>query len=787
MPKDWRNTVLPAGERARNLLAQLSLEEKVAQLSGVWVGADSAGAGVAPHQHDLADAPIDWPGLIKAGLGQLTRPFGTAPVDAALGAQALARAQREIVAAGRHGIPAMAHEECLSGFMAWGATVYPTPLAWGASFDPHLVERMAEQIGTTMRSLGVHQGLAPVLDVTRDYRWGRTEETIGEDPYLVATIATAYVRGLESTGVVATLKHFVGYSASRSGRNFAPVSAGQREIADVLLPPFEMALRDGAARSVMHSYAEIDGMPVAADPALLTGLLRDDWQFDGTVVADYFGISFLHKLHHVASDEAGAASLALAAGVDVELPTVNCYGQPLLDAVLGGRLDEALVDRAVVRVLTQKCQLGLLDPQWCPEPDVLRHLPHGIDADAADVRGTVNLDPEPARALARELAEESVVLVANDGVLPLAASTRIAVVGPLADDIAGMLGCYSFPSHIGNQFPGVPTGPRIATQLESLGAEFPAGGITHVAGCDIDGDDTSNIAAAVEAARDAEACVVVLGDRAGLFGRGTSGEGCDAVDLTLPGVQGQLLDAVLAVGTPVVLVLLAGRPYALGAYAGRVSAVVQAFFPGEEGGDAVAGVLSGRVCPSGRLPVSIPATPGGQPGTYLTARLGQRSDVSSVDPTPQWAFGHGLSYTTFDWTDVQVDDAAAHQRVDVATDGTVLISMTVHNTGPCAGAEIVQLYLSDPVAQVTRPAQRLIGYGRVHLEAGRSARLTFDVAADLTSFTGRAGQRIVEPGDIELSLAASSTDVRHRVALRLIGPERVVDRSRALVAHFAVQ
>ncbi len=280
-------------ERVTDLLARMTLEEKIGQLYGVWAGADPKGDGVAPHQHELVTADVPWSDLIAHGLGHLTRPFGTVPVDPAMGARSLARAQADIVAASRHGIPAIAHDECLSGFMAWGATIYPTALAWGATFDPSLVEIMAAQVGATMRSVGVHQGLAPVLDVARDYRWGRVEETIGEDPYLVATIGTAYVRGLESAGVVATLKHFVGYSASRAGRNFAPVSAGPREVADILLPPFEMAIRDGGARSVMHAYTEIDGVPGAANNVLLTDLLRDEWGFEGTVVADYFGVTFL--------------------------------------------------------------------------------------------------------------------------------------------------------------------------------------------------------------------------------------------------------------------------------------------------------------------------------------------------------------------------------------------------------------------------------------------------------------------------------------------------------------
>jgi beta-xylosidase len=270
----WHNTALSTPERVAALIDALTLEEKVAQLYGIWVGASSDGEEVAPYQHDMEEN-IDLDALLPQGLGQLTRPFGSAPVDAALGALSLLRTQQRIVGASRLGIPAVAHEECLAGFAAWGATAYPVPLSWGATFNPSLVQSMATRIGSDMRSVGVHQGLAPVLDVVRDARWGRVEETIGEDPYLVGTVASAYVRGLESAGIVATLKHFVGYSASKAGRNLAPVSVGARELADVLLPPFEMAIREGGARSVMHAYTDIDGVPSAADESLLTTLLRD--------------------------------------------------------------------------------------------------------------------------------------------------------------------------------------------------------------------------------------------------------------------------------------------------------------------------------------------------------------------------------------------------------------------------------------------------------------------------------------------------------------------------------
>ncbi|MGW6255800.1 beta-xylosidase/alpha-l-arabinosidase [Streptomyces sp. NPDC055085] len=753
----WRDPSLTAAVRVDDLLSRMTLEEKTAQLYGVWVGAATDGDGVAPLQHEMT-AGHDWDELITLGLGQLTRSFGTAPVDPELGARALARAQRAIADAGRFGIPAVAHEECLAGFTAWRATAYPVPLAWGATFDPGLVEELGRRIGDDLRSVGVHQGLAPVLDVVRDLRWGRVEETIGEDPYLVGTIGTAYVRGLESAGIVATLKHFAGYASSAGGRNLAPVRAGGREFADVTLPPFEMALREGGARSVMAAYNETDGVPASADARLLTELLRERWGFTGTVVADYFGVGFLQTLHRVAASPAEAAHAALEAGIDVELPTVNCYGKPLVDAVRAGGTPEALIDRAARRVLLQKCELGLLDEDWSPEP-----------------AGPVDLDSTANRDLAGRLAQASVVLLDNPaGVLPLAPGTRVAVVGPRAADPLAMLGCYSFPSHVLTHHPDVPAGIDIPTVLDSLRSELPDAKVTFAEGCGVSDPDANGFAEAVARASEADVCVAVLGDRAGLFGRGTSGEGCDAADLRLPGVQGELLDALVDTGVPVVLVLLTGRPYALGRWEGRLGAVVQAFFPGEEGGPAVAGVLSGRVGPSGRLPVSVPRLPGSQPWTYLQPPLGLANEVSNLDPTPLHAFGHGLSYTSFAWEDFRGGDT------EITTDGSYDVSLTVRNTGDRDGTEVVQLYLHDPVASVTRPDVRLIGYRRLDLAPGESRRVTFGFHADLSAFTDRAGERVVEPGVLELRLGASSAQARHTARLTLTGPRRVTGTDRRL-------
>jgi len=761
----WQDPLRTPDERVSALIDEMTLREKVAQLYGLWVGTDPDGPGVAPHQTELENGH-DFHDLIRHGLGQLTRVFGTRPVDPAEGAAALVRAQREIVAANRFGIPALVHEECLAGFTTWGATAYPVPLSWGATFDPALIGEMATRIGAGMRAVGVHQGLAPVLDVVRDARWGRVEETIGEDPYLVATIATAYVRGLESTGIVATLKHFAGYSASRSGRNLAPVSMGPREFADVILPPFEMAVVEGGVRSVMHSYAEVDGVPAAANRALLTDLLRDTWGFDGTVVADYFGIGFLEMLHGVAATLGEAAARALTAGVDVELPGPKAYVAPLIDEIESGRLDEAYVDRALRRVLLQKLELGLLDPDWSPVPAALATT---VDT---PMRGSVELDPTADRALARRVAERAIVLLKNDGLLPLDRPRSIAVIGPTADDPITMLGCYSFPAHIGVHHPDLPLGVEIPTLLDAIRAEFPGCDVAYASGCHVSEPGTGGFATALDLAARCDLVIVALGDRSGLFGGGTSGEGCDAASLQLPGEQARLLEALLDGPAPVLLVVCSGRPYALGTAPRRAAGIVQTFFPGEEGGPALAGVLSGRVNPSGRLPVGIPTTPYGQPWTYLSQKLALASEVSNLDPTPAYPFGAGGGYTTFRWSDLEVSDRS------LATDGAVSIALTIENTGARPGTEVVQLYLHDPAASVTRPVVRLVGFARVDVEPGAAARVRFEVPAAVTSFVGPDLERIVEAGAIELRLGASSADIRLTAAVTMVGPTLILDHHR---------
>nr|WP_218860358.1 glycoside hydrolase family 3 N-terminal domain-containing protein [Petropleomorpha daqingensis] len=784
---------MPALERAELLLRELTLEEKVAQLGSRWVGndmqheeapaADPAEAGseaevlnVAPMQDVFAaSGTIPLEEASRHGLGHLTRVYGSVPVSAADGAADLVRQQRIVLANSRLGIPALVHEECLTGFTAFRATVYPAAIAWGATFDPELVERMAAAIGRDMAALGVHQGLSPVLDVVRDYRWGRVEETLGEDPHLVATLGTAYVRGLQGSGVLATLKHFAGYSASRAARNHGPVSMGRRELLDVVLPPFEAAVTLGGVGSVMNSYADVDGIPAGSDSWLLTELLRDEWGFTGTVVSDYWAVPFLATMHRVAADADEAGALALTAGIDIELPDTLGYGAGLVERVRRGELAEEVVDRAARRALLQKAELGLLDPDWTPEDSVA-----GADG--------VDLDSPANRALARELAERSVVLLDAGTALPLLGEgrpelRRVAVVGPCADDGRTMMGCYAFPNHVLPRYPDAGLGIEVPTVLDALRGELPGIELVHERGCPVQDEDRSGFPAAVEAARGADLCVAVVGDLAGLFGHGTSGEGCDADDLRLPGVQAELLEELLATGTPVVVVVVSGRPYALGAVHGRAAALVQAFMPGEEGGGAVAGVLSGRVNPGGKLPVQIPHRPGGQPHTYLQPPLGgaESAGISSVDSTPLFPFGFGTSYTTFEVDDLRLSAA------EVPTDGEFSATVRVRNTGERAGDEVVQLYLHDVLASVVRPVKQLTGFRRVSLEPGEAVDVRFDVHADRTAFHDRALRRVVEPGDVEVLVGTSSSSLPCRGVVRLTGSLREVGTDRRLVTPVQVE
>ncbi len=766
----FRDASLSPEQRSEDLLARMTRDEKIAQLCSVWLTLDPASGDFSPFQGMFMNNPIDQRELLRDGIGQITRPFGSRPVAPRDGARALNAFQRHLFETTRLGIPAIAHEEALTGFMTEGATQFPSPLNYGATWDPVLIRRVANVIRRQMRTVGTHQALAPVADVVRDARWGRDEECVGEDAYLVGTIVSAYVAGLQGDdlrdGIVATLKHFCGYSGSEGGRNFAPLHAGPRELADVFLLPFEMAIKTAGAKSVMNAYIDVDGVPCAASRELLTGILRERWGFDGIVVADYFAVRMLHHLHHVTEGPTESAGAALAAGLDVELPTAECYAKGLGEALDRGLLDLATIDESVRRVLRLKFALGIFESPF-------------VELDA------IELDRPDERALAREVAEKSIVLLANDGALPLAATLqRIAVIGPNAHDPMALFGNYSFQNHVASHFPkhAMAAAPTV---LDALRARLGNERVRYAEGCKIMqakgvlSDDRSGIAAAVACARESELAIVVVGDKAGHFRTGTVGEGTDASDLTLPGVQAELVEAVLATGTPTVVVLVNGRPFDLSQIAGRAAAIVEAWFPGQDGAAAITAILTGDVNPSGKTTLGFSRGAGAQPSFFDHKPLA-RGVPKFPACEPVFAFGHGLSYTRFEY------DALLVTPDRVATDGAVEIAFTLRNVGTRDGEEIVQLYLRDPVASVTRPVQQLRGFARVALAAGAAARIVFRVHADLCSFTGRDLTRIVEAGRIEVAVGASSADARVRGAFELTGPTRHLGEARALLSEVVI-
>ena len=773
----YKDPALPVEARVRDLLARMSLDEKIAQMHAFWLILSEDGNHRVRPSVVFIDATDQesFRRRLAHGVGQITRPLGTHSVEAGRGLRALNALQRFLRHETRLGIPALSHEECLVGLMTRDATSFPSSLALSATWNPRLIESVAQQIREECRAVGCHQGLAPVLDVSRDVRWGRTEETFGEDPYLVGVMATRYVRGLQGPqrDLLATLKHYVGHSFSEGARNHAPVHVGWRELNDVFLLPFEMAVKQANAGSVMPAYHDIDGEPCHASRHLLTEVLRDQWGFDGLVVADYVGMSLLYQHHRVAADTADAAAMAFNAGLDVELPADDC-AQHLRLALERGTITLARIDEIVARVLTEKFRLGLFEQSFedPAEPPALR--------------------TQAAVDVAREAARQSIVVLDNRaGVLPLdpGVRRRFAVIGPTAADPIGQLSGYSYHAHFISPDKSEDTS-HIVTPLQGIQALFGAEHVSHEQGCwileqrrvgspvfpgDVRDDSnaprqsspvsrrTDRIPAAAEAARAADIAVVCVGDLAGLFQRATIGEGSDTDSLSLPGVQQQLLEAVVETGTPTIVVMSGGRPYNLGGLEDKVAAFVMAFAGGQEGGTALAEVLSGRVEPSGRLTVSTPLNVGAMP-YYYNHKLKSGGTPIALHFGSRYPFGHGLSYTRFEYRDLQVATPTAPTE-----GGEFEISFVLANVGNRRGVEIPQVYVRDCQASVVRPVRELKAFQRVVLEPGQSARVTCRMPVDMLNFTGMAGQRIVEPGLFEVAIGSSSADIRLRAELEAVG------------------
>jgi len=754
----YRNPRLSVEERVKDLLGRMTLEEKIAQLESTWQN-----PAFVPNPSDrMVDAkgnliPEVARRILKNGLGEFTRPGeNRGPRQMAEFTNAL---QKIAVENTRLGIPLLFHEECLHGHAAPGGTSFPVPIALASTWDPALVERIFTGVAREARARGAQQCLMPVVDLVRDPRWGRTEETYGEDPYLVSQMGLAAVRGLQGNGpaldnehVFATLKHFAVHGQPEGGNNIAPAAySGERGIRDQWLVPFETAVKQGPVMSVMPSYNEIDGVPSHGNSWLLTRVLRDEWGFKGIVVSDYFAIEQLQSIHHVVPDLASAAERAINSGVDIELPMVQTFGH-LADLVHGGKVSEQTIDNAVAHVLRAKFLAGLFENPY-------------VDPARAE-QVTNNAEQQQ---LALESARRAIILLKNDNhTLPLdrARIHRLAVIGPNAADVH--LGGYS-----DNPGRGVSILDGIRKKLgSSVQVGYAQGAAITESPADWNADkvvppdpakDAVRIREAVALARNSDAAIVVVGEN-----EQTSREAWspthlgDRDSLDLIGRQTELVEAVAATGKPTIVVLIHGRPNSIEKITETVPAILDGWYLGQEGGTAVADVLFGDFNPGGKLPITVPRTVGQLPDFYDYKPSARRGYLFENN-TPLFVFGHGLSYTTFRLGNLRIAPES------MPADGHATVQVDVTNTGSREGDEVVQLYIRDEVSSVTRPVEELRGFERITLKPGESRTVTFQITPDKLWFHDLQMKRVVEPGDFKIMVGNSSkTSLSGK--LTVIGP-----------------
>ncbi|WP_331345905.1 glycoside hydrolase family 3 N-terminal domain-containing protein [Cellvibrio sp. UBA7661] len=785
----YKNPAKPIDARVNDLLKRMTLEEKVAQLQTVWVARQKleteAGEFTAEHAQDI----------IGLGIGQVARPAENKAVLSPnkTPAQTLAftnAVQKFLVENTRLGIPAIFHEEALHGHAGRNATSFPQAIALASTWDPGAIEQVYTIAAKEMRAIGTHQALAPVLDVARDPRWGRIEETMGEDPYLVSELGVAAVKGFQGAGkdigkerVLATLKHLAGHGEPTGGLNTAPAPIGERSLRENFLLPFEAAVKVAHARSVMASYNEIDGIPSHSNVDLLQNILRGEWNFTGAVVSDYFAIAELINRHHLAADKSDAALMAMAAGVDVETPDGDAY-KALVQLVNDKKISIKKIDQAVARVLHEKFSLGLFDTPYTPVTDV--------DAFVGN--------PQHA-LLAQQVAEKSIILLKNEkNILPLNKATlkSIAVIGPHIDET--LIGGYSdVPKKTVSILQGLteylggavtvhhekgtlltiekwPSHPDSAAANSRSKQRWHTDEVVLASPAETKG----MIEKAVVAAQKSDVAIVVVGDNEGTSREAWSdGHLGDRTSLELLGEQQALVDAVLATGKPTVVLLIGGRPLAISQLAETAPAILQGWYLGQETGRAVARVLFGDVNPGGKLPVSVPRSAGHLP-VYYNYKPSAKRGYAFEKTDALYPFGFGLSYTQFTYNDMQLD------KTTLGANETVNISVTVTNTGKRAGDEIVQLYTNDPVASVTQPVKQLRGFKRVNLAAGQSVRVVFTLSANQFAFYDRAMKFMLEPGKINVMVGGSSVELPLKAELNVTGKATDVSRSKVYITPAAV-
>ena len=726
----YQDPALSIPERVADLLGRMTVEEKVGQML----------------QLDARDDLDDHIARRHAGSILHTSP------------ERILRAN-ELTAQTRLRIPLLVAEDCIHGHSFWpGATIYPTQLGMAASWDAELVERVARATAEEVAVTGIHWTFSPVLCIARDLRWGRVDETFGEDPFLIGEMASAMVRGYQGDGlddptaILATAKHFAGYSETQGGRDASEADISRRKLRSWFLPPFERVAREGC-RTFMLGYQTTDGVPITTNDWLLSDVLRGEWGYTGTLITDWDNVGRMVWEQRIQPDITHAATAAVRAGNDMIMTTPSFF-EGALDAVSKGLLAEDAFDAAAARILTLKFELGLFENPRLP----------GTDLDAvvgSAAHAELNLD----------ITRRSLVLLENDGTLPLDATAplKVAVVGPLADDAQTQLGDWAGGSGQAGWLDGQPR-EMITTVLDGLEA-IDGWSIAHARGADIltleadpqgalfpDGQprppvvkpcapDEALIAEAVAAAQDADVVVAVVGDRIELVGEGRS-----TATLELIGGQIALLDAVIATGTPVVVVLLASKPLVLPASVSRAAAVIWAASPGMQGGRALAEIISGAVEPSGRLPISFARHVGQQP-TYYNQIRGQHGDrYADLTQSPAWAFGDGRSYTTVEYSDLVLE------RATLGRDDMVVGHVTVTNTGDRPARETVQVYVRDAVTSVSWTDRELKAYRQVDVEPGGSVRVRVEVPVADCSIVDAAGDRIVESGTFELLVGPSSRE-----------------------------
>ena len=744
----YQNPKLSVEQRVNDLVSRMTLQEKVGQLrcTLAWNYYTIKGKNVEPSElfkKDIAEGQIGmlWGTYRADPWTQKSLENGLNPELAAKAGNAL---QKYVIEHTRLGIPLFLAEEAPHGHMAIGTTVFPTGFGMAATWNPALIEKTGEVIGQEIRLQGAHISYGPVLDLAREPRWSRVEETMGEDPVLAGELGAAMVKGLgggilsKPYSTIATLKHFIGYGTTEAGQNGGITIAGARELQESFLPPFKKAINAGAL-SVMTSYNSLDGIPSTCSKALLTDLLRTQWGFNGFVVSDLYSIDGIHGTHRVAETKQQAGVMALKAGVDADLGAL-AFGR-LEDAVQKGMVTEAEIDVAVKRILKMKFEMGLFEHPY---------------VDAAQAKQLVRSDNNKAVAL--QVAREVITLLKNQNhVLPLSKNKKVLVCGPNADNVYNMLGDYTAPQEDGN----------VKTILAGIRSKLPASQVTYVKGCAVRDTTASNIAEAVAAAKQADVIVVAVGGSSARDFKTSyketgaavtdsktisdmdCGEGFDRATLTPLGHQMQLLKALKATGKPLVVVYIEGRPMDKSWAAQHADALLTAYYPGQEGGTAIADVLFGDYNPAGRLPVSVPANVGQIP-VYYNKKPPMPHDYVEMSARPLYAFGYGLSYTTFKYDDLNIEETG---------DTQFKVTFNVTNTGDMDGDEVVQLYLHDEFASTAQPMMQLKKFSRIFIPKGETKQVSFTLEAEDLEIVDQEMNHVVETGDFTVMIGPSSDNI----------------------------